>query len=228
MGNTDSVSSQHRTAIQAVIFDYGNVLSCPQNNSDVNAMAERCDIPIERFHDFYWKFRPAYDRGELNGASFWTSVTAQEGRRPTPEEISELISLDIQSWLHINQATMRWAEQLHRAGIRLALLSNMPLEIARYIENKCPWVSYFDSLIFSCDWGSIKPSLAIYRICLARLNVLPAKVLFLDDRAENVVAAAQLGIPSLVFDDMAKVSKEVEKVFDLPLPSEIEVSATRK
>ena len=53
-------------------------------------------------------------------------------------------------------------------------------------------------------------------------------MLFLDDRVENVAAAAQLGIPSLVFDDMAKVSKEVEKVFDLPLPSEIEVSATRK
>jgi putative hydrolase of the HAD superfamily len=225
MRNTDRVST--KTVIQAVIFDYGNVLSLPQASSDLNAMAERCGLSIERFHDFYWKFRPAYDRGELNGSSFWTSVTAEVGKTPTPDEISELVSLDIQSWLHINQTTMTWAEQLRRAGIRLALLSNMPFEIARYIESNCRWVSYFDPLVFSCDLGSVKPDLAIYRICLARLNVLPAKVLFLDDRAENVAAAAQLGIPGLVFDDMERVSREVERLYDLPLPRQ-ELSATRK
>jgi putative hydrolase of the HAD superfamily len=226
MGNTDRVPS--KTLIQAVIFDYGNVLSRPQASSDLRAMAERCGMPIERFHDFYWKFRPAYDRGELNGASFWTSVTAGEARRPTPEDISQLVSLDIQSWLHINQATMTWAQQLHRGGIRLALLSNMPFEIARYIESNCPWVSYFEPLVFSCDVGSVKPELTIYKNCLARLNVLPEKVLFLDDRAENVAAAAQLGIPGLVFDDIEKVSREAQKLFNLPLLSETEVSATRE
>jgi putative hydrolase of the HAD superfamily len=227
MGNTESLSGQHRTAIQAVIFDYGNVLSRPQATLDLNAMAERCRMTIERFHDFYWKFRPAYDRGELIGTSFWTSVTADEGKRPTPEDISQLVSLDIQSWLHISQATMMWAEQLHRAGIRLALLSNMPFEIARYIESNCPWVSYFDHLIFSCDFGSVKPELAIYKNCLARLDVLPDKVLFLDDRAENVAAAAQLGIPSLVFNDIENTLREVERLYDLPLPR-LEVSGTRK
>ena len=226
MGNTDRVSS--KTGIQAVIFDYGNVLSCPQSSSDLNAMAERSGMPIGRFHDFYWKFRPAYDRGELNGTSYWTAVTAEGGKSLTQEDISQLVSLDIQSWLHINQATMTWAAQLRRAGIRLALLSNMPFEIARYIESNCPWVSYFDPLIFSCDLGSVKPELAIYKSCLARLNILPDKALFIDDRAENVAAAAQLEIPGLVFDDMEKISGEVQKLFDLPVPSEIEVSATRK
>jgi putative hydrolase of the HAD superfamily len=228
MGNTDSVPSQHKAVIQAVIFDYGNVLSCPQPSSDVNAMAERCGMPTDRFHDSYWKFRPAYDRGKLNGTSFWTVVIAEAGKRPTPDEISELVSLDIQSWLHINQATMTWAVQLRRAGIRLALLSNMPFEIARYIESNCPWVSYFEPLVFSCDFGSVKPELTIYKNCLARLNVLPDQVLFLDDRAENVAAAGQLGIPGLVFDDMEKVSREVQRLFDISLPAEIEVSATRK
>jgi len=191
-------------------------------------MAERSGMPIGRFHDFYWKFRPAYDRGELNGTSYWTAVTAEGGKSLTQEDISQLVSLDIQSWLHINQATMTWAAQLRRAGIRLALLSNMPFEIARYIESNCPWVSYFDPLIFSCDLGSVKPELAIYKSCLARLNILPDKALFIDDRAENVAAAAQLEIPGLVFDDMEKISGEVQKLFDLPVPSEIEVSATRK
>jgi putative hydrolase of the HAD superfamily len=226
MENTDGVSS--KTAIQAVIFDYGNVLSRPQTSSDLNAMAEGCGMPIGRFFDSYWKFRLAYDRGELKGPSFWTSVTAEVGKTPTPDKISELVSLDVQSWLHINQATMTWAVQLRRAGIRLALLSNMPFEIARYIESNCPWVSYFDPLIFSCDLGSVKPELTIYKNCLARLNVLPDKVLFLDDRAENVAAATQLGIPGLVFDDMGKVSREVERLFDLPVSSETEVSATHK
>ena len=35
-----------KTGIQAVIFDYGNVISCPQASSDLTAMAERCGMPM--------------------------------------------------------------------------------------------------------------------------------------------------------------------------------------
>ena len=219
-----NVSKQKRTHIQGVIFDYGNVLCYPQNDSDVRLMAERCAMPLQRFHDLYWKFRLAYDRGELNGASFWTSVTALEGTTPTEAQISELVSLDIRSWLHINQATMRWVEQLHNARMPLALLSNMPSEVARHIESNCPWASYFDPLVFSCDLNSVKPEPTIYRNCMAKLNLPPGEVLFLDDRAENVAAAVALGIHSLVFDDMENVSGEVQRLFDLPVLAEFDLS----
>jgi putative hydrolase of the HAD superfamily len=227
MPSTNYSSRQNKTAIEAVIFDYGNVLSLPQSASEVEHMAEKCAMPVRRFHDLYWKFRPAYDRGELNGTSYWTSVTRDERRTPTGDEIAELIALDIRSWLQINPAAMKWAEQLHSVGIPLALLSNMPPEIARHIENNCSWASYFHPRIFSCDLGTAKPDPAIYQSCLESMKLAADKVLFLDDRAENVIAAAQLGIHSLVFDDMGKVLGEIPQLFEMRAPVELDGATTR-
>lgn len=47
--------------------------------------------------------------------------------------------------------------------------------------------------------GIVKPDPAIYQACLDRLNVASRKALFVDDRLENVEAAAQLGWQTLHF-----------------------------
>jgi FMN phosphatase YigB (HAD superfamily) len=43
--------------------------------------------------------------------------------------------------------------------------------------------------------------------------------LYLDDRAENVEAAARLGINSVLFDTVEKTASRVESRFDIPIPS---------
>jgi hypothetical protein len=43
--------------------------------------------------------------------------------------------------------------------------------------------------------------------------------LYLDDRAENVEAAARLGINSVLFDTVEKTTPRVESRFDIPVPS---------
>ena len=77
----------------------------------------------------------------------------------------------------------------------------------------------FEHLIYSCDYGSIKPELAIYRNCLELLKAAPQDILYLDDRAENVEAAARLGINSVLFDTVEKTASRVESRFDIPVPS---------
>jgi putative hydrolase of the HAD superfamily len=82
-----------------------------------------------------------------------------------------------------------------------------------------PRLSTFEHLIYSCDYGSIKPELAIYRNCLELLKAAPQDILYLDDRAENVEAAARLGINSVLFDTVEKTAARVESRFDIPVPS---------
>jgi FMN phosphatase YigB (HAD superfamily) len=64
----------------------------------------------------------------------------------------------------------------------------------------------------------IKSELAIYRNCLDLLNVAPEDILYLDDRAENVEAAARFGINSVLFDTVEKTASRVESRFDIPVP----------
>jgi putative hydrolase of the HAD superfamily len=176
--------SQRRT-VRAVVFDYGNVLCLEQTPEDMKAMALVCNSPHERFSELYWKLRPPYDRGDIDGPAYWTAVVGEQRLGLSGVQIATLIKLDSESNTRSNPGAVQWAKLLHREGFPLALLSNMPLELSRYVTKSFPLLSTFEHLIYSCDYGSIKPELAIYRKCLDLLKVAPQDILYLDDRAEN-------------------------------------------
>jgi putative hydrolase of the HAD superfamily len=219
--------SQKRS-VRAVVFDYGNVLSLEQTLEDMKAMALVCGIPHERFSELYWKLRPPYDRGDIDGPAYWTAVVGQQergqqelslSRDRSNDQIATLIKLDSESITRPNQGAVQWAELLHQEGFPLTLLSNMPLELSRHVTKSFPSLSTFEHLIYSCDYGSIKPELALYRNCLEPLKVDPQDILYLDDRAENVEAATGLGMNAVLFDTVEKTASRVESRFDIPVPS---------
>ena len=182
-------------------------------------MAPLCGIADERFSELYWKLRPPYDRGDIDGPAYWTSIVRQQELDLSRDQIATLIRLDSESITRPNQGAVEWAELLHRAGIPLALLSNMPFELSRHVTKFLQSLSTFEYLIYSCDYRSIKPELAIYRNCLELLKVAPQDMLYLDDRAENIEAAARLEINSVLFDTVEKTASRVESRFEIPVPS---------
>lgn len=204
-----------KPSIETLLMDYGNVLSLPQSVAEVERMAQLCGLPMPEFEDVRWKIRPEYDRGQMNGPSYWRAVIATGNKVVEAGQIEELISMDIQSWLSINTSTMQWVKHLRRQGVRLAMLSNMPAELARYMENNSDWTACFSPMIFSCDLGCIKPDPAIYRLCLTKLKTAADRVLFVDDRAENVAAAIESGMHGIVFDGADQTRHRVEELFDL-------------
>jgi putative hydrolase of the HAD superfamily len=210
--------SQKRS-VRAVVFDYGNVLCLEQTQEDMKGMALVCGIPHARFSELYWKLRPPYDRGDIDGPAYWTAVVGQQELALSRDQIATLIKLDSESITRPNQGAVQWAELLHHEGFPLTLLSNMPLELSRHVTKSFPSLSTFEYLIYSCDYGSIKPELPIYRNCLELLKAAPQDILYLDDRAENVEAAARLGINSVLFDTVEKTASRVEGRFDIPVPS---------
>jgi putative hydrolase of the HAD superfamily len=208
-----------RRAVRAVVFDFGNVLCLEQTPQDMKAMALVCGIPHEQFSELYWKLRPPYDRGDTDGPAYWAAVAGEQELGLSRDQIATLIELDSESITRPNEGAVQWAELLHRDGFPLSLLSNMPLELSRHVTKFFPSLSTFQHLIYSCDYGSIKPELAIYRKCLELIKAAPQEILYLDDRAENIEAAARLGINSVLFDAVEKTASRVESQFDIPVPS---------
>ena len=39
-------------------------------------------------------------------------------------------------WAHINPAMVEWLKQMHSSGIKTGLLSNMPLDMIRYVRQQ--------------------------------------------------------------------------------------------
>jgi putative hydrolase of the HAD superfamily len=216
--NRASEQPHSRISVRAVVFDFGNVLCLEQSSDDMADLARLCGIPTEPFCELYWALRPSYDRGDVDGTAYWNSVVRKHGRTLSSELIAKLIGLDSASIARPNQGAVRWVQLLQAARVPLALLSNMPTELSRYVQKNCQWLAAFDHLIFSCDHGSIKPEPTIFSKCLEALRLDPAEVLYLDDRRENIEAASRFGIHSVLFDTVDRATERVRGRFHILVP----------
>lgn len=191
-----------------VMFDYGGVVSHPPTQQDLALLAGAADAGVADLVDAYWQWRLAYDLAELDAAGYWRQVGRSLGRGYSDAEISELTRLDRAAWLRLQAGTVALIEDLAAAGQPLAMLSNAPDELAEAIS-RLPVAAHFGHLIFSCQLKSAKPDPECYSRALARIGAMADEVIFLDDRGENVAAAADLGMQSVHFTSAARARAAV-------------------
>ncbi len=89
--------------------------------------------------------------------------------------------------------------ELKAAGYRLYVLSNMSREFIDFLRQQ-PVYANFEGEVISCEEGVAKPMPEIYDLLLERFKLDPSQTFFIDDRKENVEAAAAKGITTFHFD----------------------------
>jgi putative hydrolase of the HAD superfamily len=203
--------------ISTVIFDFGYVLSLPPQTSDYQSLAALAGIDGQPFEKIYWGQRADYDRGAIDGPAYWRRIAEAAGKELAPAQIDSLIAADIAIWMRANPIMMNWVRALKSRGLKIAVLSNMPIEISRHMRQYAPWFRDFDYVCFSAEVQLAKPQAAIFRACLKVLRSRPDECLFIDDRAENVEAAQALGLHALKFESVQKLAAEAQP-FKLPSP----------
>jgi len=204
-------------SIKAVIFDYGGVLSLPPDNKKMLKLAETSGLGAELFKQEYRRHRSSYDRGTLTAADYWSGILAAGGVTASGKLTETLIKLDIGIWTVINHAMVDWSGLLKEKGYRIAVLSNMPHEPLAYINETFPWIRNFDTCIYSCEHGLIKPEPQIYHTCLESLGVKAKKTLFIDDSSKNTEAAERLGLHVLTFQSLKADKETIEQRYCLPV-----------
>jgi putative hydrolase of the HAD superfamily len=202
------VTTNH--SLRAVIFDYGRVLSLSPTEDDWSALATATELPLETLQHRYWEYRDAYDRKEVTAAEYWAKVA---GRELSENEITELISRDDAQWTRVNPDMLHLARQLKEAGLKIAILSNMQVDMLRVMRAKFEWLSDFDVQMYSCEVGMVKPSDEIYLECARRLGIDPKQALFLDDKDKNIAGAEAVGMHSLLFEgETSAAEKKVKEL----------------
>lgn len=185
-----------------VIFDYGGVLVEHQRAEDQERLAQMAGIPVKTFTELYWADRLSYDKGSLSAAEYWLDLAREAGAVfPDDGIIERLTELDTLSWMRFDPIMWKWVKELHSAGKRLAMLSNMPRDLGQALRSRTDRLKDFDQITLSFEVHAAKPDPAIYEHCLEGLNTSPERTLFLDDRIENVQAAELLGISATQFLD---------------------------
>jgi putative hydrolase of the HAD superfamily len=198
--------------IKALIFDYGGVLSLPQDKSCIKKMQETCNIPPDIFIFEYNRYRPEYDRGTISGFEYWTSILKSSNSETTSEIIRALVDEDVKSWTQINPTIVNWAKRLKQFSYRTAILSDMTEDTLGYVMKNFGWISVFDVRVFSCKLGMTKPEPAIYYRCLNELKIKPEDGLFIDDDIGNAKAAEELGMKGIHYKNPQRLQIELHKL----------------
>jgi len=195
------------SAIDAVIFDIGNVLIrwYPEqlyrklfaDDAAMRAFYAETGI-LERNIEF--------DRGE----SFASGVAELAGRHP--QHAASLRAFD-ERWEemldgHIPQS-VELLQALRDAKVPNYAITNFSREKFDVALRKFPFLGAFDDIVVSADVKLVKPDPEIFRVLLRRHNLNPARTLFIDDNAHNIATAKSLGLVTHHFGDPAELRRDM-------------------
>jgi|ERR1051326_3622873 putative hydrolase of the HAD superfamily len=200
----------HQMNLRAVLFDYGMVLSRPACPVAHQELISLFGMDAAIFERFYWANRHDYDAGRFDGESYWHKVASDAGTVLTPPTVAKLIQSDVRMWSDTDASMLAWARSVGSDGIRTGILSNMCAELLVVLEKTRSWFHEFRYSTWSCRVGAAKPEPAIYQAALAKLEVQPDQVLFLDDKLENIRAAEEFGIRGIVFENLSRLRTDLE------------------
>ncbi|TFB11137.1 HAD family phosphatase [Candidatus Marinimicrobia bacterium MT.SAG.3] len=94
---------------------------------------------------------------------------------------------------------------------RLAILSNTNPIHFEHIKKKYAMIGLFEHIILSYEIGVMKPAVLAYEKLIAATSKSPLKLLFIDDRIENINAAKELGIDGIHYRSVENLRRELEK-----------------
>ncbi len=198
-----------RQILKGIIFDYGGVISTPQDAECISQMAALTRLERKEFVCRYRRHRDEYDAGILNAASFWQSVVGYDAPLLEQNVLEKLRRLDVASWTRLDPAMVSFLPSLRREVPWLALISNIIPDALEHIRKFHNWWKLFDVLTFSCEVGHAKPSRQIYLSCRERIPVPPTELLFVDDVLENLRGAVETGLRTLHYRDFYQFRKEL-------------------
>ena len=194
----------------AVIFDYGRVLSLTPSHAELQEFAALVGIPEPPFFEIYSATRHDYDCGRSDFRQHWQAFADAAGVELRPEQVERIAGMETLMWLRVNPEALLLACENKARGVRTAILSNIPHDLLAEVR-KFSWLEEFEVKIWSCELGIVKPDPAIYRICLDAVSCPAERTLFFDDRPNNVEAARELGMEAHIFES-AEQAREIVRV----------------
>jgi putative hydrolase of the HAD superfamily len=181
------------------VFDYGRVLSHAPTPAEVREFGALVGVSEPPFFQLYSETRDEYDCGRQDYQQHWRRFADAAGISLNTDQIQRVVDFETRMWLRVNPHALELAREIKAGGVRTAILSNMPHDLLGELRKSFDWLDEFEAQIWSCEHGVVKPDPAIYRLCLNALGCEPHRVLFFDDRPNNVEGARLAGMKAHLF-----------------------------
>ncbi len=192
--------------VEAVISDFGGVLTSPLANS-FQAFQEHSGVPLAELgkamvalgaeHGANQLFE--LETGRLAEREFLgrlaRRLTAQLGREIELDGFGERYFASLEP----NETLIAYMRELRGRGYRLAICTNNVREWEPLWRAMLPVDEIFELVVDSAFVGMRKPEPEIYQLTLSRLGVQPQAAVLIDDIELNCQAAQELGIRTVFF-----------------------------
>jgi HAD superfamily hydrolase (TIGR01509 family) len=93
---------------------------------------------------------------------------------------------------------------LRKKGIPTYIFSNTNELAVAHIRENFPFFGGFDDYILSYEHGAMKPDTKLYEVVEQKTGHRREKIIYIDDRAENIAAAAARGWQVVLQETPAK------------------------
>ena len=107
-----------------------------------------------------------------------------------------------------------------RPHYQTAIISNATDNLRITLAEEHSIADAFDLIVCSAEERVMKPEPRIYRLTLERLGREPAEAVFIDDSAQNVAAARELGMHAIHFGANMDIPAELAKLGVRPAGSD--------
>jgi epoxide hydrolase-like predicted phosphatase len=213
--------------IEAVIFDYGGVLSTTPfagiaeyerkmgypERSLARLLFGKGASPQgptdEPDHDWH-----LLETGRLTLDEFHIRlVERSEAALGQPLDLGDYAQFLRELGVGVHWMMVHRVRELRADGYRTAILTNNVKEWGNYWKRSIP-IDLFDEIVDSCEVGLRKPDPAIYRLTCERLKVAPEAAVFLDDTRRHVESARQVGLQAILVRDPWAALAELDAVLE--------------
>ncbi|GAC55179.1 MULTISPECIES: HAD family hydrolase [Gordonia] len=186
--------------IRAIVFDWSGVLT-ESPLSGLRRYSAELGLPETALHRFVrgdQEFAKV-ERGELSVRDFLKGVCVRVHEEHGVDVEIRRLGAAMADTRTLRQPMLELVAELS-GRYTLAVLTNNVAENRDHLASTLP-LDHFDFILNSADVGVRKPDPLIYRELLRRLGCDGSEVVYIDDFAENLPPAADLGMATIEFTD---------------------------
>ena len=194
--------------IDSVIFDWGGVLIDDPRPGLLRYCAKAFAVAQEQYTPVHDSCLDDFHKGLISEEAFWQEIARRLGK-PVPEAPSPWYEAFKSAYVP-KREMFSLASSLHGRGYKTGLLSNTERPAVDFFHEQD--YDMFDVLVFSCEEGMMKPERRIYDLTLERLGSQAQQSVFIDDRADYIQGAQDVGIHTILFESIAQVKDRLTKL----------------
>lgn len=185
---------------RAVLFDFGGVIAEEGFREGLEAIAKKRGLNPTSFfsaadeliHD------DGYVTGRTKEASYWRELKKKTGISGNDGELRR----EILSRFVLRPVMLRWVTRLQDEGFIVGLLSDQTNWLEE-LDRQHHFYERFDYIFNSFRMGTSKRDPKIFAFVCKVMALRPHQVLFVDDNEANIIRAAQQGMKTILFTDVA-------------------------